>query len=147
MNCRIKTVSLFIIALLCLSGCGKEDEKEKKALEFLTEVHKEVSSYCSKDRNPPPSSGIQFDGAEADSTIMNLKTGIYMNDESYMIMLFENNSYAFILPKAQKDIRDSGGDDNVVISKSYSRLEGCYLEQLSEILRSYELDPTGFERR
>lgn len=127
----MKKLSIITMALVLLSvnsvqakGFGKKD----------------IVNFCSSKKLP--TSGKQFNGVDADKTVMGLLAGKYKYSNGGALLLFTNNYYILKLPSTKNGIHGTSTDD---LMASGGILGGCSKEQLSEAISTNKLTVKSFK--
>lgn len=129
---------VFWILPLCLllstpAHAGKEYGKEH------------IDAFCAeqvngKPRSAPPAPGLQFDGKPADKAVLGLAPGEYLGKAGSAFFLYDDGRFILYVPEGTSEIHGTGGDDFM----APRTIGGCFREQLSEALRTNELDVKAF---
>lgn len=120
----VLVLSFFFLNTVSAKGFGKND----------------IVKFCSD--KSMPIAGKQFNGGNANQSVLKMVAGKYSYPKGGALLLFSNNNYILKLPKNRNGIHGTSTDD---LMASGGILGGCSKEQLSEAMSENGLKAIYFK--
>lgn len=146
---------LLLPIILLFTACGDDEEKvvqeqKEKAYDVgIENLQKETDAYCVAQATKPNAKAVmkaqQPDGQPAHKGILAWGVGTY-SDGTFHVHVFDRGQYSFILPQGNTQVQGTEGNDNIIAVPGAARIEGCSLEQLSELVLKYQPDVKKFQK-